>query len=193
MLWIVIIYAKSGQLKSKNHRKSCDLYGWHALRGRSLSPGQRPGLFRMQTCRPVRAKALKLQGQLVKLLPLQGVLPIAIIPRALPWAKSFCPFRACCFYGLLSFTFALPFGQRFSIPLRAGDRWFWVCCFYGLLSFTFALPFGQRFSIPLRAGDRWFWVCCFYGLLPFTFALPFGQRFSIPLRAGDRWFRACCL
>ena len=103
MLWIVIIYAKSGQLKSLNHRKSCDLYGWHALRGRSLSPGQRPGLFRMQTCRPVRAKALKLQGQLVKLLPLQGVLPIAIIPRALPWAKSFCPFRACqpyrsCFF-----------------------------------------------------------------------------------------------
>ena len=32
----------------------------------------------------------------LKLLPLQGALPIAIIPRALPWAKSFCPFRACC-------------------------------------------------------------------------------------------------
>uniref|UniRef100_UPI0040282609 hypothetical protein n=1 Tax=Prevotella sp. TaxID=59823 RepID=UPI0040282609 len=27
---------------------------------------------------------------------LQGVLLIAFIPRALPWAKSFCPFRACC-------------------------------------------------------------------------------------------------
>ena len=39
---MVIIYAKSGQLKSLNHRKSCDLYGWNALRGRSLSPGQRP-------------------------------------------------------------------------------------------------------------------------------------------------------
>ena len=26
-----------------------------------------------------------------------------------------------------SFTFALPFGQRFSIPLRAGDRWFKAC------------------------------------------------------------------
>ena len=25
---------------------------------------------------------------------LQGALLIAIIPRALPWAKSFCPFRA---------------------------------------------------------------------------------------------------
>ena len=27
----------------------------------ALSPGQRPGLFWAQTCRPVRAKALKLQ------------------------------------------------------------------------------------------------------------------------------------
>ena len=36
-------------------------------------------------------------------------------------------------YELLPFTFALPFGQRFSIPLRAGDRWFRVCCFYEIL------------------------------------------------------------
>ena len=33
-----------------------------------------------------------------KLLPLQGALLIAIIPRALPWARSFCPFRA---YGVI--------------------------------------------------------------------------------------------
>ena len=32
---------------------------------------------------------------ILMLLPLQGALLIAIIPRALPWAKSFCPFRAC--------------------------------------------------------------------------------------------------
>ena len=30
-------------------------------RAEALSPGQRPGLLRAQTCRPVRAKALKLQ------------------------------------------------------------------------------------------------------------------------------------
>ena len=29
-------------------------------RAEALSPGQRPGLFCSQTCRPVRAKALKL-------------------------------------------------------------------------------------------------------------------------------------
>ena len=29
---------------------------------------------------------------------LQGALQIGIIPRALPWAKSFCPFRACGAY-----------------------------------------------------------------------------------------------
>ena len=32
---------------------------------------------------------------ILKLLPLQGALLIAFIPRAMPWAKSFCPFRAC--------------------------------------------------------------------------------------------------
>ena len=30
-------------------------------RAEALSPGQRPGLLRAQACRPVRAKALKLQ------------------------------------------------------------------------------------------------------------------------------------
>ena len=65
-------------------------------RAEALSPGQRPGLSCSQTCRPVRAKALKLTRKFIKLLPLQGALLIGIIPRALPWAKSFCPFRACC-------------------------------------------------------------------------------------------------
>ena len=36
MLWIVINYAKSVQLKSLNHRKSFDLYGLHALKGQKL-------------------------------------------------------------------------------------------------------------------------------------------------------------
>ena len=36
MLWIVKNNTKCGQLKSKNHRKSCDLYGWHALKGQKL-------------------------------------------------------------------------------------------------------------------------------------------------------------
>ena len=102
----------------------------HALEGaEALSPGHRPGCLWTQTCRPVRAKAFNTK-QLTKLLPLQGALLIAIIPRAMPWAKSFCPFRACNFYELLPFTFALPFGQRFSIPLRAGDRWFRACGAY---------------------------------------------------------------
>ena len=30
-----------------------------------------------------------------RLLPLQGARWIALIPRVLPWARSFCPFRAC--------------------------------------------------------------------------------------------------
>ena len=30
-----------------------------------------------------------------RLLPLQGARRIALIPRVLPWARCFCPFRAC--------------------------------------------------------------------------------------------------
>ncbi|WP_228114091.1 hypothetical protein, partial [Segatella copri] len=52
-------------------------------------------LIRILNTLPVRAKALLLP-EVLKLLPLQGALLIAFIPRALPWAKSFCPFRACC-------------------------------------------------------------------------------------------------
>ena len=41
---------------------------------------------------------MKLENSLryVKLLPLQGALLTDIIPRALPWAKSFCPFYYIC-------------------------------------------------------------------------------------------------
>ena len=33
----------------------------------------------------------------------QGALQTAFIPRALPWAKSFCPFRACCVNSTVQF------------------------------------------------------------------------------------------
>ena len=62
----------------------------------ALSPGHRPGLSCSQTWRPVRAKALKLTLKFIKLLPLQGALLTVTIPRALPWAKSFCPFYYIC-------------------------------------------------------------------------------------------------
>ena len=55
-----------------------------------------------QTWRPVKGKIFTYRNGLsffimciLKLLPLQGALLTDIIPRALPWAKSFCPFRAC--------------------------------------------------------------------------------------------------
>ena len=31
---------------------------------------------------------------ILKLLPFQGALLLLALPRAMPWAKSFCPFRA---------------------------------------------------------------------------------------------------
>ena len=87
----------------------------------ALSPGHRPGLSCSQTCRPVRAKALKLTRKFIKLLPLQGALLTVTIPRALPWAKSFCPFRACCLYPLpwaMNFWDFSPFQ-----PYSSSDFW----------------------------------------------------------------------
>ena len=42
----------------------------------------------------LKGQKLSITRQYTKLLPLQGVLLNASIPRALPWARSFCPFRA---------------------------------------------------------------------------------------------------
>ncbi len=73
-------------------------------RAEAPSPGQRPGFFMPASLSPCKGKSFK-TWCLVKLLPLQGALLIAIIPRALPWARSFCPFRACCFYPFSSNSF----------------------------------------------------------------------------------------
>ena len=45
---------------------------------------------------PCKGKSFINCLEFLKLLALQGALPIAIIPRALPWAKSFSPFWAYC-------------------------------------------------------------------------------------------------
>ena len=65
-------------------------------RAEAPSPGQRPGLDNNQQSRPVRAKALYI-AMYFKAFALTGRLVCAIrLPRALPWTKSFCPYRACC-------------------------------------------------------------------------------------------------
>ena len=57
----------------------------------------------------------------VKLLPLQGArFATHKKPRAQPWAKSFCPFRACCLYE--------PFGRAAYMGFLA----FMACCLYEL-------------------------------------------------------------
>ena len=70
----------------------------HALKGQKLlAQGSALGIIAISKT-PCKGKSFKTPGNNIKLLPLQGVLLIAIIPRVLPWAKSFCPFRACCFW-----------------------------------------------------------------------------------------------
>ena len=61
-------------------------------RAEAPSPGHHPGLLRTQTCRPVRAEALKLQGKHKAFALTGGALLIVVIPRAMPWARSFWAF-----------------------------------------------------------------------------------------------------
>ena len=64
----------------------------HPERAEAPSPGHHPGLLRTQTCRPVRAEALKLQGKHKAFALTGGALLIVVIPRAMPWARSFWAF-----------------------------------------------------------------------------------------------------
>ena len=76
---------------------------------------------------------VKLLPVVLKLLPLQGALfATHKKPRALPWAKSFCPFRACCLYE--------PFGRAAYMSFLAlmARCLYWLlafraCCLYELL------------------------------------------------------------
>ena len=90
---------------------------------------------------------------ILKLLPLQGASLIAIIPRAMPWAKSFCPFRACCcgLFGLQGDAVYMGF-----LAFRA------CCC--GFLDLTGRMGKNlQNFNIYFLSFSRYFrgevWRC----------------------------------
>ena len=87
----------------------------------------------MQTCRPVRAKAFNTK-QLTKLLPLQGALLIAIIPRALPWAKSFCPLP-------LLYPSASDFQFRYA-PVTVGSGRVGLTCETCIYKISYQILFG---------------------------------------------------
>ena len=125
-------------------------------RAEAPSPGQRPGFL---WSRPVALKGQKLSinRQYTKLLPLQGVLLNASIPRALPWARSFCPFRA---YGEI----LLPQGV-WGNPIASGR----VGNSYYLMAYgKFLLPQGV-WEIPIasgRVGNSYYLRACGKFLLP---------------------------
>ena len=122
--------------------------------------------------RPVRATALQiawffeafaLTGRQVCVRNYPGRCPglRASAPSGRAASMSFCPlpllsagdlwFRACCFYELSPFTFALPFGQLFSIPLRAGDRWLRAC---RVISTVQVILFSVSYEIVLSLADK---------------------------------------
>ena len=86
---------------SSNAQKAKKSTAARPERAEAPSPGQRPG-YKVISNAPCKGKSFKIHLiknenplRYVKLLPLQGVSYISLIPRALPWARSFCPFRAC--------------------------------------------------------------------------------------------------
>ena len=105
----------------------------HALKGQKLlAQGNALGINDIQLT-PCKGKSFTYRRGfsffircILKLLPLQGASLIAFIPRALPWAMSFCP---------------LPFPS-------AGDRWFRACC-YGLLDLQGVAAYMGFCPLPL--------------------------------------------
>ena len=78
-------------------------YKQHALKGQKLLAQGSALVIMSANLSPCKGKSFTYRNGfsifircILKLLPLQGALLTDIIPRALPWAKSFCPFRACC-------------------------------------------------------------------------------------------------
>ena len=75
---------------------------------------------------PALRKKLSNSNQHTKLLPFQGALLTAAIPRALPWARSFCPFRACSFWRCWTF------------------KTFRACCFWCFWTFRYKCQEGRK-------------------------------------------------
>jgi len=64
-------------------------------RAEAPSSGQHPGDNIEMVITPCKGKSFHTAATFLKLLPLQGAELQQLLPRALPWARSFCPFRAC--------------------------------------------------------------------------------------------------
>ena len=106
------------------------------------------------------------------LLPLQGARLIALIPRVLPWARSFCPFWACG-------------GKVSKVPLHRPCGTSRVSCRSFLLwisSLCSHLP-AQNHNKNPRQGDN------LLGDLLWSGPGNCGD-FQFP-SSGARWFRAC--
>ena len=80
-----------------------------------------------------------------KAFALTGRIADCLIPRALPWAKSFCPFRACCcgLLGLLG-----------------------VAAYMGILPFLGVLLIWASWFFGRSAVGFWTFRACCCGLLP---------------------------
>ena len=73
----------------------------HALKGQKLlAQGSALGIIAIGKS-PCKGKSFMYCLDFLSFCPYRATDLRPKQPRALPWAKSFCPFRACCFYALL--------------------------------------------------------------------------------------------
>ena len=121
----------------------------HALKGQKLlAQGNALGIMSVSNA-PCKGKSfkihlIKMENPLryVKLLPLQGArFATHKKPRAMPWARSFCPFRACCLYGSLGWCCLYEILDLFGRAAYKGFLAFWACCLYELLITQHAYSF----------------------------------------------------
>ena len=74
--------------------KKHDLYGWHALKGQKLlAQGSALGIMAIGKA-PCKGKSFMCCLDFLSFCPYRATDLRPKQPRALPWAKSFCPFRA---------------------------------------------------------------------------------------------------
>ena len=64
------------------------------VRAAAPSPVKRPGVFMDENLTPCKGKSFL---NVFKAFALTGRFFVSVLkPRAMPWARSFCPFRAFC-------------------------------------------------------------------------------------------------
>ena len=115
-------------------------------RAETPSPGHRPGLLQTQTCRPERAKALKYWAMYKAFALTQGDLLIAIIPRAMPWARSYWAFSP--YLNHMRKFCKMIYTKQKAMPANSCKHRFYFYILFPKILLPESLPEGKDFFYP---------------------------------------------